>query len=203
MSYLMKSARTVCFTALWLGAIHAGDLAVEDRHKGEGYLIRTRDGVLAATRGLSDAQWDFKPGQDRWSAAEIVEHLALAEEALLANVTEDVMKRPAVEVRNGQRERDALVLALVPDRSQRARAVQPLIPSGRWTPRQALARFVENRERTLGYLRAAGGLREHVMDSPLGEPLDAFQWLLLIGGHTERHLQQLREVTSHAGFPRR
>jgi hypothetical protein len=41
------------------------------------YLIETRDGVLEAVKGLSEAQWRFRPSPDRWSGLENVEHLAL------------------------------------------------------------------------------------------------------------------------------
>jgi hypothetical protein len=34
-------------------------------------------------------------------------------------------------------------------------------------------------------------------------PLDAYQWLLLISGHTERHLAQILEVKADPNFPRR
>jgi hypothetical protein len=47
--------------------------------KGVQYLEQTRDGVVAAVKGLSGAQMKFKPAPDRWSVAEILEHIALAE----------------------------------------------------------------------------------------------------------------------------
>src|SRR5262245_56263895 len=40
----------------------------------------------AAVAGLSQSQWSFKPGPDKWSIAEIVEHLIVSEEQYLAEV---------------------------------------------------------------------------------------------------------------------
>ena len=57
--------------ALLSAPARAQDLAAADRKKGVQYLESTRDGVLAATKGLSDAQWNFKPAPDRWSIATI------------------------------------------------------------------------------------------------------------------------------------
>jgi hypothetical protein len=50
------------------------------------HLERTLTGVLAATDGLSDAQWKFKPAPDRWSIAEIVEHVAAVQELVLGPI---------------------------------------------------------------------------------------------------------------------
>ncbi|HUA92072.1 MAG TPA: DinB family protein [Terracidiphilus sp.] len=37
-------------------------------------------------KGLSNAQLNFKAGPDRWSVAQTLEHIALAEDMLLKNV---------------------------------------------------------------------------------------------------------------------
>ena len=51
------------------------------------HLERTRDGFVAATRDLSEAQYQFKPDPDGWSIGQIVEHVALAELRLLDLLT--------------------------------------------------------------------------------------------------------------------
>ena len=40
--------------------------------------------VLDAVAGLSTEQWNYKPGPDRWSVAEVLEHLVLAEQTIFA-----------------------------------------------------------------------------------------------------------------------
>ena len=83
----LRGIAQVLSAALCLTVFAAGqDLSSSDREKGLRYLAETRNGVVEATKGLSDAQWKFKPGPDRWSIAEIVEHLALVENFLLENV---------------------------------------------------------------------------------------------------------------------
>jgi hypothetical protein len=57
----------------------AEEISAQDRAKLVQYLTGARDQVLAEAAALSDAQWSFKPGPDRWSVGEVVEHLALAE----------------------------------------------------------------------------------------------------------------------------
>ena len=56
------------------------------------YLTTTRDQMIAETEKLSDAQWNFKAGPDRWSVGEVVEHLALAE-SFLAEARQKAMDR--------------------------------------------------------------------------------------------------------------
>ena len=45
------------------------------------HLQQTQDGVIGAIKRLSEAQWKFKPAPDRWSIAEVDEHLALMRSA--------------------------------------------------------------------------------------------------------------------------
>src|SRR5215471_16072430 len=76
----MKKLSVVLGTLLILSAAVFGEtLAQTDREKGIKYLEQTRDGVVQATKGLSDAQMTFKSGPDRWSVAETLEHIATAE----------------------------------------------------------------------------------------------------------------------------
>ena len=97
---------------------------------------------------------------------------------------------------------DAAVLAMVPDRSHKAQAPGPLVPSGRWTPADTLARFEKSRAHTIEFLQSTPDLRQHVIDSPLGQPLDAYEWLLFIGAHSARHTKQIEEVKADPNFPK-
>ena len=52
------------------------------------YLESTKKNVMETTKGLSEAQWNFKPAPDRWSVAQVMEHIAAAED-FLRDVTKD------------------------------------------------------------------------------------------------------------------
>ncbi len=165
------------------------------------YLQETRKGVEEATKGLSEAQWKFKAAADRWSVAEVVEHLALAEAFLMQLITERVMKAPAGAPDRNVKEIDAFVLATIPDRTNKAQAPGPLVPTGRWTPKEALDRFLQSRDKTIEFTKSTPDLREHVIDSAVGKPLDAYEWLLFIGAHSKRHTAQIKEVKADPNFP--
>ncbi|MFZ1808391.1 MAG: DinB family protein, partial [Cyclobacteriaceae bacterium] len=42
-------------------------------------LIRSKEELIAATRNLTTAQWNFKESPDRWSINQIIEHICLWE----------------------------------------------------------------------------------------------------------------------------
>jgi hypothetical protein len=188
---------------LLLGAAAFGQgLTPADKERGVQYLDQTRDGVVAAVKGLSDAQMKFKSAPDRWSVAETLEHIAKAEDFIFQNVTDKIMKAPAGAADRDTVKIDAAVLALIPDRSHKAQAPPPLVPTGNWTPAEALDHFLKSRARTVAFLESTPDLREHVADSPLGQPLDAYEWLLFIGAHSERHTKQILEVKADPNFPK-
>ena len=179
------------------------ELTTADRERATKYLEQTRDGIVAATKGLSEAQLKFKPDPDRWSVAETLEHIALAEDFLLQNVTDKIMKSPAGPADRDTAKADAMVLAMIPDRSHKAQAPPPLVPTGRWTPAEALDHFLKSRAQTIAFLESTSDLRQHVADSPLGQPLDAYEWLLFVSAHSERHTKQILEVKADPNFPKK
>jgi hypothetical protein len=183
-------------------ASFAQTLTPADREKGLQYLQQTRDAVVDATKGLSEAQLKFKSAPDRWSVAETLEHIALAEDFLFQNVTEKIMKAPAGPADRDTAKIDAMVLAMIPDRSHKAQAPPPLVPTGRWTPADTLDHFLKSRAKTIAFMQSTPDLREHVADSPLGQPLDAYEWLLFIAAHSERHTKQILEVKADPNFPK-
>jgi uncharacterized damage-inducible protein DinB len=178
-------------------------LTQADREKGEQYLEQTRDGVVAAVKGLSDAQMKFKPGPDRWSVAEVLEHIAVSEDFLFQNITNNIMKAPAGAPDRDTAKIDAFVLSAIPDRSHKAQAPEPLRPTARWTPEETLDHFLQSRARTIAFLQSTPDLRAHVVNSPpLNQPMDAYDWLLFISAHSERHTKQILEVKADANFPK-
>jgi hypothetical protein len=192
--------------ALAVLAVSVGATAVTlteaEKREGIAHLDRTREALLAATKGLSEAQWKFKPAPDRWSVAEVLEHIAVTEKFLLENTSTKVMAAAAGKPDRDYKSLDKLVVSAIADRSRTAQAPEPVRPTGRWSSREAVAEFVKIRERTKEFLKSTPGLRDHVADSPLGQPLDAYQWLLYISAHSERHTKQILEVKADPGFPK-
>jgi hypothetical protein len=167
------------------------------------YLETTKKGVLEATKGLSEAQWNFKPAPDRWSVAQVMEHIAAAEDFIRGLVKEKVMMAPAGEAGRDVKKTDDAVLAMVPDRTNKVQAPEPLVPTNRFgSPDGSIKHFVESRATTEDLLKTATGMRDHVMDSPMGK-LDGYEFVLLIAAHSERHTKQINEVKADPNFPKK
>src|ERR1700704_1044780 len=199
----MKKMSVHFFALLLLCAVSFGQtLTQADREKAEQYLQQTRDGVVEATKGLSDAQMKFKPAPDRWSVAETLEHIVLVEDSLLQNVTDKVMKSPAGAADRDTAKIDAMVLAMIPDRSHKRQASPQFVPTGRGTPSETLDHFQKIRAKTIAFLDSTPDLRAHASDSPLGQQLDAYEWLLFIGAHSQRHTKQILEVKADPNSPK-
>jgi len=182
----------------------AQDVSQADKDRALQYLESTKKGVLDATKGLSNAQWNFKSAPDRWSLAELIEHLAAAEDMLRGMTQEQVMKSPAVPLRSAEeiKRADETVLTMVPDRSVKQQAPEPLKPTNRFgSPEGAQKHFMESRAATEEYLKTTPGLRAHLGDSPLGK-LDAYEFVLFTAAHSERHTKQMLEVRADPNFPK-
>ena len=53
-----------------------------------------QDKLLGLISGMTDEQWSFKPGPNRWSVAECVEHISRTERAILGGIQYSVMRPP-------------------------------------------------------------------------------------------------------------
>ena len=183
-------------------AVRAQEVSQAEKDRALQYLESTKKAVLEATKGLSDAQWNFKAGPDRWSIAQVMEHLAAAEDYIRGMVVEKVMLAPAVPGRDVKKIDDG-VIAMVPDRSQKVQAPEPLVPTNRFgSPDGSLKHFVESREKTEDFLKTTPGLRDHAVDSPMGVKMDGYEFVLLIAAHSERHTKQIQEVKADPNYPK-
>jgi len=185
-------------------SVYAQETTQADKDKALAYLESTKKGVLDATKGLSEAQWNFKPAPDKWSVAECVEHIAAAEDLIRGMDVEKVMKAPAAPGRDTAKI-DASIMAMIPDRSQKAQAPDELKPTNRFgSPEGSLKHFVESRATTENFLKDTPDLRAHAVDSPMGGPkVDAYEWVLFVAAHSQRHTKQIEEVKADPNFPKK
>jgi len=89
--------RTLSLLLLTAYGLFAGDtLSQHDRDFAMSHMHASRKVFLDAVAGLTPEQWNFKPGPDRWSVAQVMEHIAAAEDFIRVNlVQEKVMTLPA------------------------------------------------------------------------------------------------------------
>jgi DinB superfamily len=189
---------------LTLATAFADPLTQGERDRALSELYASRKQFLDSIAGLSEAQWKFKPAPGVWSIAECAEHIALSEDVLFGRVREVMQSPTEPQKRDEAKGKDALVLTGMRDRSRKFQAPEVLVPTHRWpTPPALIVHFKESRDRTLDYVRATqDDLRNHFSQHPVLKTLDAYQWILLIAAHTERHTAQLNEVKQNPNYPK-
>jgi uncharacterized damage-inducible protein DinB len=198
-------AAMICLAIASVAQTASQTLTAQERESALKDLQRTHDKFLQSIAGLSQKQWTFKPGPDRWSVAEVAEHIAVSESAIFGLVQKQLMTSPAApEKREQVKGKDEIVLQRIPDRSHKAQAPEFLRPTGRWATEAALAQaFEESRKATMDYVRTTNDdLRDHFFDHPALGTMDGYQWLLLISAHSERHTAQIEEVKADPNFPK-
>jgi len=164
-------------------------------------LNKSEKEFVQAVEGLTDQQWSFKPGPDRWSVAECAEHIVLAEALLFETATTSLTAAADDKWEETLRKTDVLRRAL-PNRSTKVDAPAAIKPRQAMTRQQLMARFKEQRARALAYVQETEApLKAHTAANPFFGPLNAHQWLLYIPLHHLRHNLQIAEVKTSSSYP--
>ena len=188
----------------------AETLSKGERDQAMSHLHATRKQVLDLIAPLSEAQWKFKAGPDRWSIAECAEHITETENMLRGLIQQSAKKLPVDEAKRTAKatRREAgnkAVLAQMADRSKRASAPGEIRPTGRFASKAALvAALNERRDLTIKYVETTDeDLRGRFFQMGPGQEMDLYEMILMISGHAERHLLQMKEVTAAPGYPKK
>jgi hypothetical protein len=163
--------------------------------------------MIGALKTLSGAQWTFKPGPDRWSIAEIVEHVLFVLERVDGPVREKLAMDPETPVHPDYKLVDDIIIFQFPNRL--SRFPSPMPPSGGVDQAQAADRLLATYARLAKCIETAAVLRNHSLPAaPLKlvsqgayEMMDGYQWIIAAAAHTERHTKQVLEVIADPAFP--
>jgi hypothetical protein len=172
------------------------------------FLEQTQNAVIGATKGLSPAQWAFKPSADRWSVAENLDHIVIVLERVLGPITEQLANAPEPPSGVDREAVDAIVIHRFPTRLAKFQAPEFILPADQITPAELLDRLEAN-YRLLHARLETPGLRRHAIEAlPLKAVsggafsfMDGYQWILAAAAHTERHAKQMLEVIAADEFP--
>lgn len=173
------------------------------------FLQQTQTGIEGAIKGLSEAQWNFKPAADRWSIAEIVEHVVAVQEQVLGQILPALAEAPAAEPDYDRDVVDGIVMHQFPTRVAKFSAPEFVCPRGGLGQTEALRRLGGNFARFNIYLQSTPDMRRHAVESrPLQAVsggkytlMDGYQWVLASAAHMERHTKQVLEVKAELAFP--
>src|SRR5579863_2646713 len=137
--------------------IYAQGGAINDQERA--YLLdqleQSKKNMLASIKGLTPAQWTYKPAPNVWSVQECAEHIVLAE-GYIFDASQKVLQTPAVpRPEKSNAETDHKLVGMIQDRSQKATAPEPLVPARKFdTPAAAAKAFIEARDKTIAYVKS-------------------------------------------------
>ena len=165
------------------------------------YVDAQRRELGEAVELVPPALRDTQPGPDRWSVAQVLQHLGIIENRIARGLTKWIADArdgglgPEIETSSILH---SLPLQLIADRSQRRSAPAEVRPEGNIDAESAWAALEKSREVLRAAILSADGLAlsEVVQPHPVLGPINLYQWVLFIGGHEARHTAQVREIAA-------
>jgi uncharacterized damage-inducible protein DinB len=159
----------------------------------------------AAVSNLTDAQSDFRPDENQWTIAEIVEHVDIIDNNLL-RITHKLLKEAESTPRPPNADLNLGHTSLDEKGNHHPGpfpAPERLRPQGGVQIEDSLARMrasLNDFAEIQGRLEAVD-LSEQMFPHPFLGPINAYQWMVLVAEHKDRHRGQIERVKAAAGFP--
>jgi hypothetical protein len=155
-------------------------------------LEKSREDFHAAASGVPESLANTRPGENRWSVLECVEHVAAVEDVFLGRLASATPGEAPPE----DRAREAALTARVVDRSTRREAPETTLPKSRFTSLAlGLTEFHNVRTRTMQLAKdREADLYVLATIHPALGPLNGVETLTIIAAHARRHADQIREV---------
>ncbi len=165
------------------------------------YLDTQRTALEQAIEAIPPTLRGQRPAPERWSVAEVVAHLAAVEDQvtqLLRTKIESARAGGLGPERNAGAVIPTVELTRILDRSRRITASAAAQPRASVDPDVAWADLVARRVALTAVVTAADGLalEQVIAPNPVLGPLNAYQWVVFIGGHEARHTAQIHETAA-------
>lgn len=163
------------------------------------YLDMERADLRAAMELVPSTLREKPPAPDRWSVAQVLQHLTMIESRIVPLVKRLVTGAraaglgPELETSSILNTRHAEKIA---DRSFRVTAPDGTVPPADITAESAWAALEQSRQALREAVAAGDGLALSEVKYPhpvLGE-INLYQWILFVGSHEIRHTSQIREI---------
>jgi hypothetical protein len=166
-------------------------------------LTRSRDELIKETKGLTQAQSEFKESPDRWSINQIVEHIAIWELLLSHDISRAYnagIKPERIKTAEADSTFVNFIYETAPHYSlEYTKPFSYTIPMGINPLAKNLAWFLKMRNESIEFIsKTPDDLRTYFRNST-GSIHQAY---IYVFGHTDRHLRQIIKVKQHAKYPK-
>ena len=159
-------------------------------------LERSRDAYLQSIESVPESAAGVKFEADGWSILQVAEHIAAVEHGMLRGLQLDRKKSSPPDIAIDQR-----IASEIRSRAVKLQSPEMVRPKGRWlTLGDCVEAFRRSRANTIEFVREAQKLREKSLTHPLLGEIDGHQAVLVIAGHTERHILQIEEIKASAAY---
>ena len=197
-SSLLTAALTIC---LFAPPSLAAPMNPEDREHLLVHFQMTSQMVAEQVRGLSPTQLEYRASPDRWSIRQVVSHLAVAEPDYWRDLQKSLKAAPDMDHKKSANS-DADILWYGIDRVVHTKTGGGHEKVDTYKDlNEALNKFQALRATMIEYIKTTNDdLRAHSFGDG-AEVIDCWQWMLEISTHSERHLQQIREIKNDPNFP--
>lgn len=177
-------------------------LTKQEKSTAINYLKQSQSELLIAVKDLTDAQLNYKPSDDVWSIAETMEHVAISEKNIFGIVETTLKTDPDPSKRSEVSMSDEQLLAVITSRDQKVKTRPEFEPSDSFGSFQgSLDAFNAKRKSNIQFVKKTKeDLRDRYFDLPFGK-VDAYQVILFMSGHTQRHMKQIVELINSEDFP--
>src|SRR5260370_7650899 len=132
-------------------AASSGALTTVERAHAIHLLQDSQKESLASVDGLTDEQWNYKPGLDRWSVGETAEHIVLAEGLLFSGVERALASPPNPDWETKTRGKTEFLEKVMVDRSHKAQAPEAIQPRQNWSRDETIQQYRPPRAKTLKF----------------------------------------------------
>jgi len=179
-------------------------LSKKERKFATDLLSDTQKALTKSFEGLSNDQMNFKASDSTWSVDGCIKHIAISDKTLWSAV-EDALKKPAnPEKRANIKVTDEQLVGFLENRTQKVKTMDMMKPENSpfTSTEEAVSSIYESVKKITDFIDTTSqDMRNHVVELPFGS-YDAYQVVLIIGSHTNRHTQQIDEVKAQPGFPK-
>ena len=164
-------------------------------------LDASRQALRESMAAIPPAARTTRPGPDRWSPVDIVEHLSLVESRFSAVVGGKIADALNAGLAAEQQAREPLpekIRTMLADRTGKRTAPEAAVPTGTMNESAAWAAADKARASFRAAVMSADGraLSDVIHEHPFFGPLNVYQWVELIAAHEMRHVAQVREVAA-------
>lgn len=198
----MKKLSILLLLTVYAPMVIGQSISQDERTKLVEHLNQSQEELFATVKGLTTEQLNFKADADSWSIAECVEHIAITENTIFGLVETALEVEADPSGRSKVQMTDEQILGLIRSRENKVKTRPDAEPENRFVDYSgSLKTFKKRRKAHLSYVKKTDDdLRNRYCQFPFGT-IDAYQTILFLSGHVQRHTDQIKEVMAANNFP--